>query len=1226
MCFIAPYATLVFPTLAFSTTKTVVTRTQAHEETAQVSGTWGRLTLLRPLGRGAHGEVYLALDPDGDEEVALKVLHSRDPWALEGFKNEARFLCDLAHPALVAPTDLIWHEGALALVMPFVAGRTFDVVLAEAAGTPNEDLRDEGRVLRLVQGLVEALAALHERGLVHLDLKPDNVLVNDRDEVMLLDFGLARVRDAATRPGEVSGSAAWMAPEQLMLDAITPAADIYSAGLLVYEGLARTSPWNAADGPMARLIAPPRPLVQARPDIAPFWSDLVQMMLAQDAADRPDLATLTARLAAHAGHDRVRPASVTVPAFLGRAPELAQLGALLDGVFAGVPALARVYGAPGMGKSAVVHRFSATAAQRGAFVVHGRCFAAESIPFKALDAALDQLADRARADVAATTLLEQSPDLPALARVFPIFRKFLGRGSPGEVTRANADDDLARARSLLRAFVHQLARVQPIVLVIEDAHWGDSDAVDALMALVEPPDAPRVLLVLTHRSGSAWTSSPFATAFARRLDKGVPFALATIGVDHLSDADAHAIAARALGADEDAIASVLAAAAGNALVLTRLCAEPDALDLDLAGLTARSLGRFDADVRRFVSFATLAGRPLPVMTIARAAGVPIPSRATFAELATQTLLRTAYEGSQRVAMPHHDLVREAIVSALSSDERAQAHRALADALAETTSTRDDLGLIAFHLVAAGDVAAATPFALRAADAAENASAFARAAELFELVLSSGVGLDVRGLQSRLARALREAGRGRDAARVFGELANSANDAVERRARLRAASDALMTIGDIDQGLKVLKPVLQELGIAAESGGFARGLRLVGGALGILTGRRKGIAARRPNAIAAERFDTVWPIAKSLIFVDPMDGLDHMASALKLAEASGDPDRVARVTGPLAGFVLGSIPGFKTIAERWVSQIGARSDTPYFPAAEALWRAFLANAQGRLAEAKEASERAIELLRLVEDTHWERIQAVSILARGLLSQGHFTTLTSLIQNHLPDAVRRGDLHAQVLFSSYRSMPALAAGRLDEARALSDWTLSTWLPDRYSPQTFYALRGLRMAELIEGRVDACARELADGRAAFEKFGGYRIVFSRLDHDLLEARLVLACGDGRAIDAKLWPIDRLLSRLEALAMPEGAAHAALLRASLAASKGERNATLTWLGRATHGLDAAGVDLEAHIARLRMAQVFHQESPANAARLALRQLGVADPDHWANVVAPGYERLIAR
>ncbi len=575
-------------------------------------------------------------------------------------------------------------------------------------------------------------------------------------------------------------------------------------------------------------------------------------------------------------------------------------------------------------------------------------------------------------------------------------------------------------------------------------------------------------------------------------------------------------------------------------------------------------------------------------------------------------------------MAHHDLVREAIVDLLAPDERLAAHRALADVLAIAGDAEGDLGLVAFHLAAAGDAAGATRWALCAAEVAERASAFARAAELLELALGTDTGIGSRALQARLARALREAGRGNDAARIFAELARTAAVPAEGRAQLRAASDALMTIGAVDEGLALLKPAMVGLGIRVDSGSFARSLRLVGGALGILVGRRKGVAAARTDPVAAERFDTTWPVAKALIFVEPLVGVDYMLRALGYAEASGDPERVARVTGPIAGFVLGSLPGFKATAERWVTQLGRHAQSPYFVAAEPLWRAFLESARGNLGEAKLASERAIEHLRAAEDTHWERFQAFSILGRVLHSRGHFTTVTSLAQSHMPDAVRRGDLHAQVLLASYRMVPVLAAGRPDETRAIADWTLRSWLPDRYSPQTFYALRGRYMADLIEGHTQAAASAIASGRAAFEKAGGYRIVFSRFDHDILEARAVLAL-DGSTVPG-LWPIDRLVKRLEQLAMPEGAAHAALLRASLTARAGDRGATLTWLARATDRLDAAGVDLEAQIARLRLAQLQGLQVPADAARLALRQLGVADPDRWADLLAPGYDRLIAR
>lgn len=1186
---------------------------------------WGRFSLMRELGRGSHGQVFLACDPEG-EEVALKLLHSRDPWSLEGFKNEARYLADLAHPALVAPSELVSHDGTLALVMPYVDGRPFTVALAEAAGPPEAGaLADEPRVHRLVLGLFEAIAALHERGLVHLDLKPENVLVDRDDRVALLDFGLARLRAAATRPGEISGSYLWMAPEQLQLDTITPAADLYSAGLLVFAGLAGAPAWDPTAGPHARLVLPPRELAALRSALPDPYLELVRSLLEPTAARRPTAAALARSLAPI--DLAPAPAPRVLPPFTGRVTELDHLDALLADARVGVPAIVRVYGPAGVGKSALIDRFAATASKGGVSVVHGRCFAAESIPFKALDAALDQLADLARADPGATRLLTDSSDLPALARVFPIFHTVIAAAPATSDTPHPLDDDLLRARSLLRELVRHLASKQPLLVIVDDVHWGDADAVDLLMALVEPPDPPRVLVVLGHRDGEAWSSSPFAVAFEQRLLKGVPFSLSALEVAPLAPADARALAASALGHDDAEVASIVAAAAGNALVLTRLLAAPAASERDLAALTERTLTRLPGDLRRFVRMVALGGRALPIVCAARAAGVPKPTRASLSELVADGLIRTAHLSTRadtgRVVMPSHDLVREALVASLDADTRRAAHRALAEVLAATPALHDDLGLVAHHYAEAGDLAESARWALRAADVAERTSAFARAADLLRVALAHGTFApeERRPLDLRLARALREAGQGREAARIYQDLARSAPDPATRRARLRAAADALMTIGAVDEGLTVLAPVLAELGIERSEGSALRGLRLVRGALAILLRLRRGVAAKRPDPMAAERFDTTWPIARSLVFVEPMAGLDHMLRALAYGEASGDPRRVARVTGPLAGFVLGSMGPFRPIATRWLADHEALAGERFFAGTAALWRGVLLCTQGDLLPTMPHAHRAIEDLAGVEDARWEQFQALSLLALLFHNRGHFATTASLVRAHLPDAERRGDLHAQVVLSNYLMLPALAAGRPEETRAIVDWTLESWLPGRYSPQTFYALRAQRMIALLEGQAAAAARQVAEGRAAFEKAGGYRILLSRFDHDLFEARVVLATDERRG----LLPVDKLISRLRGLPIPVGPAQASLLEASISIKRGDQRAALAALEHAAQGLEAIGVDLEAQVARLRIAQLRGDAAAVDGARLALRQLGFADPDRWANMIAPGYEAALA-
>ncbi|MFO0747336.1 MAG: hypothetical protein U1F43_16965 [Myxococcota bacterium] len=468
---------------------------------------------------------------------------------------------------------------------------------------------------------------------------------------------------------------------------------------------------------------------------------------------------------------------------------------------------------------------------------------------------------------------------------------------------------------------------------------------------------------------------------------------------------------------------------------------------------------------------------------------------------------------------------------------------------------------------------------------------------------------------RLARALREAGRGRDAARVEGELARSAPTPEERRAHLRAAVDALMVVGAIDEGLAIARDIGAELGLDLGSSGAARALRLAGGALRILLDpTASGQPRRGPgDARARERCDTLWPVARALVFIDPLVGVDAMLRALGEARASGDARRVKRVTGPIAGFLLGTIPGFKATARRWVDALDDE-------AARLLWSSYLCGTQGDLIGSLAAGRAAMERLADAPDAGWERLQAISIVARGLFGRGHFATLRALVNAHLPDAERQANLYAMATLTSYLLLPTLTAGRVEEARGLARWTHATWLPGRFSPISFYADRCLRLADAYEGRAASAAADIAAGRDAFAKAGGYRIVISRFDHDLMEARIALALT---APVAGLWPVAKLLDRLAKLALPEGPAHAELLRASVAARDGRREAALGALGRAIAMLEHIGVDLEAQVGRLRQAQLRGEAAPAEAARAALRQLGVRDPDRWAEVVAPGYAAL---
>lgn len=205
----------------------------------------GRYRVEATLARGGMATVYRALDTRLDRVVALKVMHPElavDDEFVARFIGEARSAAQLAHPAVVAVFDQGEDDGAVFLAMEYIEGRTLRQVL-----------RDRGRLapdhaLDLIEPVLAALGAAHAAGIVHRDVKPENVLVGDDGRVKVADFGLARaLSDASTATrGLLLGTVNYISPEQALGEGATPRSDVYSAGVMLYEMLTGVAPHTGA--------------------------------------------------------------------------------------------------------------------------------------------------------------------------------------------------------------------------------------------------------------------------------------------------------------------------------------------------------------------------------------------------------------------------------------------------------------------------------------------------------------------------------------------------------------------------------------------------------------------------------------------------------------------------------------------------------------------------------------------------------------------------------------------------------------------------------------------------------------------------------------------------------------------------------------------------------------------------------------------------------------------
>ncbi len=262
---------------------------------------WGPYRIVRPLGQGAVGRVYIAIEQDTNEAVALKIIPlnaGTSRAALDAargqFMAQAHATRKLSHPHIAAIINAGEQHGQGWLAMELAAG----VDLSRY--TLVNRLLPQAVIARLGARIALALAHAHGVGIVHRDIKPSNVLVHwPTDTLKLTDFGLARTLEtAATRTGVILGSPAFLAPEQLAGAPADRRSDVYALGVTLFQLLSGKLPFAAPN--MGELLAqvakqPAPALSPLHPGITPEFADLVAAMLHKQADKRPESAELVAQ-------------------------------------------------------------------------------------------------------------------------------------------------------------------------------------------------------------------------------------------------------------------------------------------------------------------------------------------------------------------------------------------------------------------------------------------------------------------------------------------------------------------------------------------------------------------------------------------------------------------------------------------------------------------------------------------------------------------------------------------------------------------------------------------------------------------------------------------------------------------------------------------------------------------------------------------------------------------
>jgi class 3 adenylate cyclase/Cdc6-like AAA superfamily ATPase len=685
----------------------------------------GRYDVRRFLGEGGRKRVYLAHDTKLDRDVAVAIIKTEglDAQGLSRVQREARAMGKLGdHPNIVTIHDVGDDDGQPYIVSQYMAGGAVDGLNLPP---PIE------RTLEIAKGVCKGLAHAHKHEVVHRDLKPGNVWLSADGAAEIGDFGLAVALEQSrlTMHGMLVGTVAYMPPEQALGGEVTPRADLYSLGCMLYEMVTGRPPF-VSDNPSAVISQHIN-----TPPVAPSWhaescplalEELILRLLAKDPSERPDSADDVM-----AALERIDPAGeaathsdsnvldrLSLGVFVGREQELERLRTAFDNAVSGHGGLVMLVGEPGIGKTRTTQELETYAKMRGAQVLWGRTHeSAGAPPYWPWLQAGNQYAAAHQDDLPTLIGPQMTPEaINELTRIFPWLLTGVNVSAPPEIS----DPEVAQFRlfDAYAQYVRAIASQAPLVIALDDLHWADKPTLLLLQHIARELSRMRVLIVGNYRDTDITRQSALSETLAS-LNRESGFDRIVLRGLTSGEVGAYIRARANVEPRKEVLDRIFEETEGNAFflsevvnlmaqegTLTRTSISDIAIPDGVREALGRRLNRLTEETNELLQIAAIIGRDFTYDTLTLLGDRDEDALLKMIEEALEARVIEETEQAGRYRFTHAQM-QETLLAELSTTRRVRLHGQVGEALERRYGARAEerAGRLAMHF---GEAATLSP--------------------------------------------------------------------------------------------------------------------------------------------------------------------------------------------------------------------------------------------------------------------------------------------------------------------------------------------------------------------------------------------------------------------------------------------------------------------------------------------------------------------------------------